>query len=900
MAKITVEVAAKRLGMDPNECLKRLQEMGLMVRDQLDKIDADVFQQVKARLDEEKLRAESSGSSTSERVGSRVIRRRRKAVEPEEVPVEEAVVEQAIEPEVHFEPAQEPEVEVPVEQPTAEIEAAPESIVELEVAVEAPTEPEVVEAPAEDAAVPEPAVPEPAVVGETEAPAEAPKPVEPAAVVDAVATEAPAEEKKTPEAKVAEPAPRRRRTVYDAVTPKQINVHDPGHEPARILSKPKVPVETIKPRIAPRQDIPPRAPDPAGTGERRERKGRRVVDFGDRSRRRDQEREGGFMRRGRQRKKKSNKQTEITTPKAIKRKIKVPDQISVGDLAKRMGVKGGDLIKKLLALGMMVTVNQDIDFETATILASDFGLEVENATVLAEDLIAVVESNPEHLESRPPVVTVMGHVDHGKTSLLDAIRETDVASGEAGGITQHISSFNVTLADGRRVTFVDTPGHHSFAAMRARGAQVTDIVILVVAADDGVMPQTVESINHAKAAGVPIVVAINKIDKDNAQPDKIIRELMEHGLVPESLGGEDLFAHVSAKNRVGIEQLLETVLLQSEMMELKSDPTKNCVAIVLDARLERGRGPVANVIVKEGTLHQGDYMVADTFHGRVRMMFDDKGKLLTEVTPAYPAQVVGLNGVPAAGLILNMLVDEKKAKAMASLRQDKVRADEQKKRSNIRLEDLYAKAQEGVIKELRVVIKCDVHGSSEAVRDSLLKLGNDEIQVKVIHAGVGTITETDVNLASPADAIIIGFNVRPEAKAKRLAESLGVEIRMYSVIYDLIDEVRAALEGMLDPTITEVINGVAEVRNTFHIRRVGTVAGCYVLEGKILRNSKVRLVRDGVVVYSGSVGNLKRFKDDAKEVASGFECGIGIDGCNDIKEGDKIESFRIVEERSTL
>lgn len=883
MAKITVEVAAKRLGMEPTECLKRLQEMGLMVRDQLDKIDTDVFQQVKARLDEEKLRANTTTASTSERIGSRVIRRRRKTsdaeveAEAEELPVEAvpAVEEEppatpikAEEPEtqpvVAEEPATEQTVEPAAEEPVAK-EATP---VQAEPATPVEAEPEVA-APPDD---------EPEIIEEEDFPGEDPAD----GSVD------------TAQARRA-----RRRLDIDQVKPKTIRFPEAG-EPARILSTPKIPMEPIKPLVVGRDDAPPRDPADKPGSERRPRKGRRVVDFGDRGPRKDQERNQGFGRKGRPRKKKNLKQTEITIPKALKRKVKVPDQITVGDLCKRMGVKSGDVIKKLLGMGMMVTINQNVDFETVQIICAEFSLEVEKSTVEVADILVVSESTPEQLEWRPPVVTVMGHVDHGKTSVLDAIRETDVAAGEAGGITQHIGSYNVRLADGRHITFIDTPGHHSFAAMRARGAQVTDIVVLVVAADDGVMPQTIESINHAKAAGVPIVIAVNKIDKDNADPDKIVRQLMEYELIPESLGGETLFVHVSAKMRQGIDTLLETILLQSEMMELKADPNKNALAVVLDARLERGRGPVADIIVKEGTLKKGDFMISDTCYGRVRMMFDDKGKLLDSVTPALPAQVVGLNGVPPAGSVLNIVNDEKTGKAIASLRENKTRSEEQTRRANIRLEDLFAKAQEGKAKELKVVVKCDVHGSAEAVTDALAKLGNEEIQVNVIHHGVGTITETDINLASAGEAIIIGFNVRPEAKSKAHAESLGVEIRMYSVIYELIEEVTKALEGMLAPTFSESVNGVAEVRDTFHIRRIGTVAGCYVLEGKMIRNSHARVLRDGVVLYNGTLNNLKRFKDDAKEVATGFECGISIDGFNDVQTGDKIESFNVIEARGVL
>ena len=858
MAKITVQAAAKRLGMDPDSCLKRLQEMGILVRDQLDQIDLDAFKRVKEHLEEEKLRPQSQKDRTSQRIGSRVIRRRRKKTEP----AEEAAQPEATEDEV---------------------EEVPKETIEEEPAVEEP-----VLAPAEDIEAPAEAV-----TGEL------------SVETEAVVSEEVKDETSEPTQKGEETKEPHKRKLA-GVKPKRVRLHEVTKEPAKIISKPTIPIEPLKPSAGEKAGSAAKgksvasAPDGAAQtpsqAPGRGRKGRRVVDFGARGRRKEQDRrESGFLRSRRQRRKKGAKQTEITTPKAIKRKIKITDTIQIGELSKRMGIKAGEVIKKLLSMGMMVTIVEDIDFDTATIVASEFGFETENATIEAEDFLKVEDSNPDDLESRPPVVTVMGHVDHGKTTLLDAIRETDVASGEAGGITQHIGSYSVTLPNGRQITFVDTPGHESFAAMRARGAQVTDIVILMVAADDGVMPQTIESINHAKEAGVSIVVAINKIDKDNANIDRIKRELMEQGLVPEDVGGETLFNLISAKKRIGIDELLDSVLLQAELMDLKADPTTTARAVILDARLERGHGPVANVLIKEGTLRKGDYVVAETHFGRVRMMFDDHGSEMAEALPGMPAQVIGLNGVPHAGQMLNIVTNEKTAKTITSLRSDQARSEVQKKRANIKLEDLYAQIQEGETKELKIVLKGDVQGSVEAVRDALVKLGTEEVKVHVIHNGVGSITETDVNFASASEALIIGFNVRPESKVKRLTERLKVEMKFYNVIYDLTKDIKDAISGMHAPVFKEVGNGIAEVRDTFHISRVGTVAGCYVLEGKILRNSKVRLLRDNVVVYTGNLGSLKRFKDDAKEVQAGFECGMNIDGFNDVKPGDKIESFNVVE-----
>ncbi len=895
MAKITVEAAAKRLGMDPDSCLKRLQEMGMLVRDQLDQIDLETFRQVRARLEEEKMRAQTVDAHTSKRIGSRVIRRRRIKTSDADSAAdidEGAEAEAAVEPEEV--PAPESLPAIAAEEFAPEAPAAPEPVIESEPPSEESSR---IETAAEAAEV-----------------APAPPVDEPAAQVEASAEEAlEADQQQEPQVEKREGRKSRRKKGAEGPRLKKVQIREVTHEPAKIISKPAIPIESLKPpaekrQAAPKQGQPQEeaarpgeAAPPKPEGEGRGRKGRRVVDFAQRGRKKeDVKREMGFLRNRRQKRKKGVKQTEITTPKAIKRKIKIGDQIQVGELAKRMGVRGGDLIKKLMSLGMMLTIVHDIDFETAVILASEFGYEIERATAEVEDLLHVVASRPEDMEARPPVVTIMGHVDHGKTTLLDAIRETDVASSEAGGITQHIGAYSVTLPNGRQITFVDTPGHESFAAMRARGAHVTDIVILVVAADDGVMPQTIESINHAKEAGVAIVVAVNKIDKDNANIERITRQLMEYGLIPENLGGDTLFTQISAKRRKGIEDLLDSVLLQAEMMELQANPNAAVVAVVLDARLERGRGPVADVLIKEGTLKKGMQIVADTQSGRVRMMLDDHGNEMAEALPGMPAQVIGLDGVPSAGSILNAVEDEKKAKAIVQLRSNQARSEEQKKRANLRLEDLFTQMKEGEIKELKIVLKGDVQGSVEAVRESLEKIEHPEVKVRVIHSGVGTITETDVNFASASNAIIIGFNVRPEVKSKELAEQQKVDIKIYNVIYELLNEVRLALQGMLAPQYQEVLNGVAEVRETFHISRVGTVAGCMVLDGKIIRNSQVRLVRDGKMIYTGSLGSLKRFKDDTREVATGFECGMNIDGYNDIKLGDRIESFTMVEVKPTL
>ncbi|WP_305042999.1 translation initiation factor IF-2 [Geoalkalibacter sp.] len=593
------------------------------------------------------------------------------------------------------------------------------------------------------------------------------------------------------------------------------------------------------------------------------------------------------------------KKTEITISKAIKRVIRISDSITVGELAKRMGIKANEIIRELMRQGSMVTINHPLDFETAALLASEYSYEIENvafdeATIL--DAVTPIkegeETVPEELEGRPPVVTVMGHVDHGKTSLLDAIRTTNVTAGEAGGITQHIGAYYVEL-DGRKITFLDTPGHEAFTAMRARGAKATDIVVLVVAADDGVMPQTKEAINHAKAAGVPIVVAINKIDKPDANPERVKQELTEFALVPEEWGGETIFAEVSAKQRLNIDTLLEMVLLQAEVLELKASPQKRGRGIIVEARLDKGRGPVATVLVQDGTLRIGDPIVSGVHFGRVRSMVDDRGNRVDEAGPSMPVEVTGLSGVPDAGDLLYAVEDEKKAKDVAQHRQQKVRETELAKTSKISLEQLFAKIQEGDVKELKVVIKGDVQGSVEAVKDALVKLSTDACRLVVIHTGVGGIIESDINLASASDAVVLGFNVRPEPKAATLAENEGVDIRLYNIIYDAVADIKNAMEGLLAPTLKEKGLGRAEVRETFSVPKVGLIAGCYVLDGKIVRNAKARLVRDSVVVWEGKLSSLRRFKDDVREVAAGYECGISLENFNDLKVGDIIEAYEV-------
>jgi translation initiation factor IF-2 len=583
------------------------------------------------------------------------------------------------------------------------------------------------------------------------------------------------------------------------------------------------------------------------------------------------------------------KETEITTPKAIKRRVKVEEAIRVGDLAKKMGVKASELIAKLIALGVMVTINQSIDIDTATLIAGEFGYSVEAARVDYQETVEKTKVSPEKLKPRAPVITIMGHVDHGKTSLLDVIRKTNVIGGESGGITQAIGAYHVHI-NGKDIVFLDTPGHEAFTAMRARGAQVTDIVVLVVAAEDGVMDQTVEAINHAKAAGVPIIVAINKIDKANADPERIKQQLSELELVPEDWGGDTIYAEVSAKKNVGIEELMELILLQADIMELKADPDMPAQGVIIESKLDRGRGPVATVIVQQGTLTEGDALVSRKEYARVRAMMNDKGQRVEKAGPSMPVEVIGFSNVPQAGMDFMCVEDEKKARSISEYWVRKERERELSKTSKITLEQLYERIKEGG-KEFNVIIKGDVHGSVEALSDALLKLSTDDVKLEIIHGSAGAITETDVMLASASDAIILGFKVRPDLRVSELAESEGVDIKLYDVIYDTIADVRAAMEGLLDPIYEEVVQGRAEVRQIFKVPRVGAVAGSYVTDGKVTRNGGLRLLRDGVVVFDGSLLSLRRFKDDAKEVVSGFECGIGIEGFNDIKEGDIIESY---------
>ena len=647
-------------------------------------------------------------------------------------------------------------------------------------------------------------------------------------------------------------------------------------------------------------------PDSAESRKKRQ-KGRRTVDFSAGTKRGGEEEFGWSKasggRKGKGRKREQQPVGGTQPQKAVKRKIKVEEFIRVSDLAHQMGLKAGEIIKALFNLGVMATINNSLDIETATLVAIEYGYEIEKVGFSEEDFIEAqhLEDDPKDLRPRPPVVTIMGHVDHGKTSLLDAIRKSSVVSGEAGGITQHIGAYHVSTKRGE-IVFLDTPGHEAFTAMRARGAEVTDIVVLVVAADDGVMEQTREAINHAKAAKVPIMVAVNKIDKPGAEPDRVKRELSEQGLIAEDWGGDTTFVHVSAKTRQGLDDLLELLALQAEILELKANPAKLAIGHIVEAKLDKGRGALGTVLIQQGTLRLGDTFVCGTHSGRVRAMFNDQGKKVKEATPSMPVEVQGFEGVPEAGEEFICLPDEKNARRIAETRAIKQRErDLARDSGKITLETfLSSKAGDAEAAVLNLVVKADVQGSLEAIIDAMNKQSTEKVRINVIHGGTGAISESDILLSAASSAIVIGFNVRPTAKARELAEQEKIDIRFYDIIYKLVDELKNAMEGLLAPVEREVILGSAEVRELFSVPKIGTIAGCHVSDGKIVRNCHVRLLRDGVVYHTGRLGSLRRFKDDVREVMKGYECGIGIENYNDLKLGDVVEAFEVVEEAATL
>ncbi len=583
-----------------------------------------------------------------------------------------------------------------------------------------------------------------------------------------------------------------------------------------------------------------------------------------------------------------------------KNKIRVNEYIAVSELANLMNVPVGDVISKCIGLGLMVSINQRLDVETITLVADEFGYEVEFQKEYTAEVLEDFEDDEASLKPRPPVVTIMGHVDHGKTSLLDYIRRTNVVAGESGGITQHIGAYQVDIGGGKQITFLDTPGHEAFTAMRARGAQLTDIVVLVIAADDAVMPQTVEALNHAQAAGVPIIIAINKIDKPGANPDKIKQQMADRNVLVEDWGGKYQCVHLSAKTGLNVDLLLEKIILEADLLDLKANPDRNARGAVVESQLDKGRGVTATVLVQKGTLRIGDPFIAGIHHGKVRAMFDERGNKVFEAPPSSPVLVLGFEGAPQAGDSFIVLDSEREAREISLKRQQLKREQDQKQVHHVTLDEIAKQISIGGVKELALIVKGDVDGSVEALSDSLMKLSNQEVVVRVIHKGVGGISESDVLLAAASNAIIIGFHVRPNINARKLAENQKVDIRLYSVIYNAINEVKSALEGLLSPVISEEVTATVEVRDTFKVPKSGTVAGCYVLDGKITRSNKIRLIRDGIVIHEGSIGNLRRFKDDVREVDAGYECGLNIENFNDVKVGDIIEAYKLVETKKTL
>jgi translation initiation factor IF-2 len=888
MSKKRVYELAKELGIDNKELISRLEKLGVAVSSHSSTLEESDLQKIQQELTSDKPR-----EMLEQRIKTGVIRRR--AVRQ---PIEEMVEEVAPEP-----PPIPPEKKA-TEAPALKKEPAPEAPI-----LHAPPK----FAPAE------------AVPGEAVSPGEvASKKAKP---VYTPAEEVPDAEKKHKKAKPAEHELAELAEVKEVTeTPKVAAVAPPPSEPVKEekISEvaappeaalpshhPKEPIKEVKKEMPPKPGLKVIKEAPAPKEEpgidKQKAKGKRPVEvvmeeparkksfikkLVDKKDRREEKERDDRPPRWREAKKPvvvKMKKTAVTVPKAIKRRIKVGDAIAVGELAKKMGIKASEVINKLMGLGMMVNINQSIDLDAATLIATEFGYQVESAEAGYDESLQKTLPASENLKPRAPVVTIMGHVDHGKTSLLDAIRRTNVTGGEAGGITQAIGAYHVNI-NSRDIVFLDTPGHEAFTAMRARGAHVTDIVVLVVAADDGVRDQTIEAINHAKAAAVPIIVAINKMDKPGADPGRIRQVLTDYDLVAEDWGGSTIYCEVSAKKKEGIEELLEMILLQADMMDLKADPDRPARGVIIEAKLDRGRGPVATVLIQEGTLKEGDAFVSKTEFGKVRAMIDDQGRRVHEAKPAMPVEVIGFSRVPQVSAEFIGVEDEKKARNIGEYWTRKERERELSISTKITLEQLYQKIKEGV-KELNVIIKGDVQGSIEALIEALNKLSISDIKIKIIHSSTGAITETDVMLASAANAVIIGFNVRPDGKVAEIAEHEGVEIKLYDVIYDVLGDMRAAIEGLLEPIYKEVVQGRAEVRELFKVPKIGTIAGSYVTDGKITRNSNLKLVRDGVVIYDGKLLSLRRFKDDVKEVSTGFECGIGIEGFNDIKIGDVFESY---------
>lgn len=870
MAKLRVYELARELDIPNTDLLERIDSLGIHIKGHMSSLDEE-----QAQLLRDTVTGRSQQLIEEKRVRRGIIRRRRKIVKAEPL-AEEVETEVAAETAPPGEEQAEAVVEAELPPPVVEGEAP-----EVEPKKSEKVEPDVEVAKKEKPAkkVKEKKVKKPRRRGKKEFAAKIIK--LPERVPEAV-----------PEAKKAEP---KIEESMEAVGKVVETVPAPPGPEAEAKKRPGKPKKKKGKRA--RVDESEKGPVRRGLPSRR----KEVVTGDDLYTRR---RGPGRMMRGRKGARaravaKDAKQTEITIPKAVKRRVKLDEAITVASLAKRMGVKAREVITQLMELGLMATVNQAIDFDTASLVATEFNYEAEKTGFEEAAILQAVPDQEEDLKTRHPVVTIMGHVDHGKTSVLDAVRQTKVAEGEAGGITQHIGAYNVKV-DAGQVVFLDTPGHAAFTAMRARGARVTDLVVLVVAADDGVMQQTVEAINHAQAAEVPILVAINKIDKANADPDRVKRELAERGLNPEEWGGDVTMVEVSATEKTGLDELLELILLQAELMELKANPDKKSRGRVVEARLDRGKGPLATVLVQEGTLRAGDPFVCGTFYGRVRAMLDDRGRKVAEAPPSMPVEVHGISGVPQAGDELVVVNDEKQAKQVAAHRQLKSREAELSRATKVTLDNLFERIKEGETKELRIVLKADVQGSLEAITDSLNNLSTEEIKVNIIHSAAGAVTETDVMLASASDAITIGFSVRASQKAQELADAEKVDLRFYDVIYQLVAEVKDAMEGMLDPIYKEHFMGRAEVIKTFHASRIGTVAGSMVNEGRVERGAKIRVLRDNVVINDSNIASLRRYKDEVKEVKAGQDCGIIIENFNDVKIGDILETYTIEEIKAVL
>ncbi len=858
MGKIRIYELARELNMTNKEFLKKLESLEIPVKSHMSSVDDEAVEEIKA-----KLRGKKQEQMEEKRIKPSVIRRRRIKAPEKQLRVESTPAEEEIEEAQTAGPAEQKEVEETI--PSKE-EVAPEiEEIKVDVPVQASKDAATVKEETETIQKKEP------LKLKKQKPAKPVKKVKketPAKIIQLPVKpqEPPPEEVAQVEAKPVIPEP-------EAIEPQEKVKDTTLKEKKKKGRKPKEEeVETerkfLKKKISFRKKEVIEGKDLYSGRPKRGRK----------------------LRKGAKVKPDKGQKTQITTPKAIKRRIKIDETIMLAELAKRMGIKANEMIAKLMTMGVMATVNQTIDFETATVVSGEFGYELEKASFEEETILKEEQDAPEKLVARPPVVTIMGHVDHGKTSLLDVIRKTRVTEMEAGGITQHIGAYNVSTPKGQ-VVFLDTPGHEAFSAMRSRGAKITDIVVLVVAADDGVMPQTIEAINHSKAANVPIIVAINKIDKDNADPDRVLRELSDNGLVTEAWGGDTIFVKVSAKKNIGLDDLLEMILLQAEILELKANPEKLARGHVVEAKLDAGRGPVATVLVQEGTLHTGDSVVCGIQYGKVRALLNDRGAQEKEAGPSIPVELIGLSGVPHAGDEFIAVSDEKDAKQISLHRSQKQRSTDLAKTGRLSLDGLFEKLQEGEIKDLNLILKADVHGSIEALKDSLSKLSNEEVKINVVHGATGTITESDISLATVSNAIIVGFNVRPNSKIQELAAEEHVDIRYHNVIYDVIKEIRDAMLGLMSSTFEDRTLGWATVRDTFHVPRIGTIAGCYVTDGKFERGQRVRLLRDGIVIYDGKISSLRRFKDDVKEVQTGYECGIGVENFNDIKINDTLECY---------